>query len=49
MWILLQVGRISGIHPFSFWPHYVQWQSENYSRLAGAQESQGYSIIFIFH
>ena len=49
MWIPLRVSKVSGIHPFSFWPYYVQWQDKDYSRLAGTHESQGHSILLRFH
>ena len=39
MQILLQVSRVSGVYTFSFWSYYVWQQSEDYSRLAKAQES----------
>jgi len=45
MQIPLWVSRVSGIHPFFFWPHHVRRQNKDYSRLAGIQESQGYSIL----
>ena len=48
MRIPLRVGRVSGIHPFSFWLHHVRQQNKDYSRLAGTQESQGYSILLRF-
>ena len=48
MRIPLQVGRVSGIHPFSFWPHHVRRQDKDYSKLARTQESQGHSILLRF-
>ena len=34
---------------FFFWPHHVQRQNKDYSRLARIQKSQGHSIFLRFH
>ena len=46
--ILLQVSKVSGIYPFSFWPYHIWQQSKDYLGLAGTQESQGYLILLRF-
>ena len=47
--LIMSNNKESKIHSFSFWPHHVQQQSEDYSRLARAQESQEYPILLMFH
>ena len=47
--IPLQVSKVSGIYPFSFWPYHIWQQSKDYSRLGRTQESQGYLILLRFH
>ena len=49
MQILLWVSRVFRIYSFFFQSHHVWQQSKDYSRLAGAQESQGYSILLKFY